>query len=523
MTSVYFPIILHPRQREAFESPATEILFGGASRGGKSHLTRSALIAWCLEIPGLQCKIFRKFSDDVISNHMDSETGFRVMLAPLVKTGAVEIVATQIRFRCNGSLISLHHCQDEDLEKYQGRGTHVLVLDEATQLSEKVIKFLRGWVTMTEEMKATLPERHKDRFPRILYTANPIGASVGYFRRQFVKCRPAFTIEKVGAFLRQYIPSRVEDNPSEDAEAARLRLEDVGDKAMFDALYGGSWDAPIGDFYPEYSESRHVIPDLIPPAHWFRFRTFDWGNADPFAVYWYAVSDGEQFNAKMNLTDATGFTSVVEKTLWFPRGALICYREWYGCNPLKPSEGLRMRNEEIALGIRLRSPAPEEQNLQTLTDSYPFPDRGEGRTIADTFAANGVTLTLGKTSRITGWSQLRSRLIGIKPDVYSNNRLAMIFWCEGCTFIREYLPALPRHENEAKRADDAAEHGEATHSCDCQRLAAMAHEIVLTAPITPEQEQKHMRAVESKMRTEITFEQAIEIKRKERTNGHARY
>lgn len=524
---------MHKRQQEAFNTEATELLFGGASRGGKSHFVRAALITWCLEIPGLQCKIFRKFSEDVIANHMESETGFKVMLEPLIRAKLVEVVKTEVRFLCNGSLISLHHCQDDDLGKYQGRGTHVLVLDEATQLSERIIKFLRGWCTMTTEMQARLPDKYKGKFPRVIYTANPIGVTVGYFRREFVKARPAFSIEKVGAWKRQYIPSLVQDNPSEDAQAAKDRLGDIGDAGMAEALIGGNWDAPTGDYFPQYDEKRHVIPNFTPPEHWFRFRTFDWGRAEPFACYWWAVSDGESFEVNLQIEE-DGILVPKSMKLWFPRGALLCYREWYGCyrgidektgnRVTLPGKGCEMSNEDMAKGILARSPLSCEKNIDTLTDSYVFPDRGEtdGQTIAKTFADNGVVLTLGRTKRVAGWSQMGQRLIGKKFDTNADKRIAMLFIMEQCKFLREYIPALPRHPNEAKR-EDAAEHGEATHACDAARLACMAHEIVNDAPAADAYSQ-NLESDEPGLKFQPTIEDALKRAKQIRLRGDgARY
>lgn len=486
--TVNIQLKLHPRQIEALETPATELLFGGASRGGKSHFVRAALTLWCLDIPGLQCKIFRKYSEDVIANHMLTETGFRAMLAPLVERKLVQIVEDEVRFLFNGSLISLHHCQQEkDVEKHQGRPAHVLVLDEATQIEARHIKFLSGWVTMTEEMKERLPDKYKGKFPRIIYTANPIGVSVGHFKKHFVKSRPPFAIERVGAFLRQFIPSKVEDNPSESREALVGRMAGLEDPEKASALVDGNWDASIGDFFTEWDEERHVVDDFTPPAHWFRYRSFDWGTAEPFAVYWWAVSDGESFRGPNG------------ETMWFPRGCLIAYREWYGCNPERAAEGLRYRNEDMAYGIIARSYAPEERNLTTVTDSLPFQDRG-GKTIAETFADCGVHLTLGDTSRVAGWSQLRSRLIGIEVDSNDKRRTPMIVFCRSCSAARDYLPALPRHPSENKK-EDAAEHGEATHSPDAIRLAVMARPMVVDADPPPFDT--------SKIKNEITFEQAF--------------
>lgn len=488
MIEVRHQIALHPRQLQALDTEATELLFGGASRGGKSHFAREALIYWCLLIPGLQCKIFRKFSDDVVSNHMDSATGFRALLAGLVRAGVCTIVNTpvpQVRFHDNGSLISLHHCQNEnDLEKHQGRATHVLVLDEATQLSERIITFLRGWVTMTQEMKAKLPEEFRDRFPRIIYTANPIGVSVGYFRRHFVKARPAFKIEEVGAFKRQYIPSRVQDNPSESADALKGRVSEM-DQTVARALYDGDWDAPLGDFFPEWDERRHVIKDFTPPRHWYRFGSFDWGTAEPFAVYWWAVSDGESFMDDMG------------NQRWYPKGAIIAYREWYGCDEEKPANGIRWRNEDIAYGMVQRSVG--EGKIVFVTDSLPFQDRG-GKTIAETMKDCGVSMIHGDTSRVSGWSQLRSRLIGAKIDSNDEHPTPMMFFVESCRYARDYLPALPRHPQEHKR-EDAAEHGEATHAPDAIRLACTSRPIVKQAPIKPPDT--------TNLRNKMTFEQAL--------------
>lgn len=497
---------LYPRQRMAFKSPATEILFGGASEGGKSYFVRVALIHLCTAVPHLQCFIFRKFYQDCISNHLNGPTGFKALLRPWIEQGLVKIAENEVRFLFNSALISLSQLRvDEDFEKAQGIEKHILVIDEATQIKSRYIKDLRGWVRMPKGMQGKLPQQLEHLFPhipaqercnllpRIIYTANPIGESVGYFRRHFVKARPQFSIERApdseGGFLRQYIPSRIEDNPSADPEAQRRRLAGMTDAAIAQALIAGDWDAPLGDFFPEWDENRHMLPDFTPPSHWFRFRSFDWGTAEPFAVYWIAVADGQSFN-------------VGNKSRWVPRGSLVVYREWYGCDPNEPAKGLRYRNEDMADGILQRSLAPEEKKLITVTDSLPFQDRG-GQTIAKTFDERGVPLTLGDTSRIPGWSQLRSRLIGVEVDSNNPIKYPTLYVAESCRYARDYIPALPRHPSESKK-EDAAEHGEATHSPDAIRLACMCFPLVVD-----KLEEKPLIISNS-----MTFDQAIEYNRK---------
>lgn len=455
---------LWPRQLQALKTKATELLFGGATEGGKSHLVRVALITWCLMIPGLQCVLIRKKYDDILKNHVDGPTGFRAMLAPLIEAGQVTLTQKQIRFP-GGSCIDFVHCQDErQFDSAQGVEKHVLVLDEATQISERLIRFFRTWVRMPGEFKKTIPEEWRDAFPRIIYTANPIGASVPFFRRQFVFARPAFQIERVEGFLRQYIPSRYTDNLSVDEEAHKGRLEGIGDAQLAKALDEGDWNALVGDFFPEWDEERHVVADFQPPSHWFKYRTFDWGGAEPFAVYWIAVSDGERFIDEMG------------RKRWFPPGALVYYREWYGCNPEKPAEGIRMRNEDIAEGILNRT--RENTSGLTISDNLPFQDRGMSKNsavykISDVFFEAGCPLTLGNTARKHGWSQVRDRLIGVE---YADDwRVPMIFFTESCVYARDYLPAIGRKPNDP---EDAVEDGEETHSPDAIRLGCTARPFV---------------------------------------------
>ena len=473
---------LHPKQTQAFLSPANELLFGGATRGGKSYFTRTALICWSTWIPGLQSFIYRKYYDDVISNHMEGPDGFRMLLNDSVKNGSVKITENQIRWPGTGSLITLAHCSSDDaVEKAQGVPKHVLFLEEAPQMLERHIRFLRTWVSMPEEMRVKLPEQLKaylpwmspedlrELFPRVIYTGNPIGVSMNYFRRRFVKAAQKGVVfrapESEGGFKRQYIEAKVEDNPSEDSKFVRARVKGLDDSSMSSALLDANWDAPVGDFFPQYDDAKHSTPNFDPPEHWFKYLAFDWGSADPFAVIWVCVSDGVEFKGLLG------------ETRWFRRGALIVYREWYGCDPTNPARGLEMRNEDVAKGIIERT--RETTSGIVLSDAVPFQDKGMSRDgkkyrIADVFAENKCPLIQGNSARKFGWAQVRDRLIGHRngPGIPND---PMILFTEECTACRDYLPALGRSKTDP---EDAQAKGEATHICDVIRIAAATKPIV---------------------------------------------
>src|SRR5919107_575300 len=82
---------LQPKQTTAFQSEATEILYGGAAGGGKSHLMRIAAIVWCVAIPGLQVYLFRRKYKELLKNHMEGPTGFPQLLGDWIQRKLVKI------------------------------------------------------------------------------------------------------------------------------------------------------------------------------------------------------------------------------------------------------------------------------------------------------------------------------------------------------------------------------------------------------------------------------------------------
>jgi hypothetical protein len=137
---------LHYKQGLAFQTTATEVLYGGSAGSGKSHLMRSAAICWCFDIPGLQVYLFRRTFPNLWKNHMEGSGSFYALLADWIDQGHVRVNLSknQIIF-WNGSKIHLCHCNNEkDVYNYQGAEIHVLMIDELTLWPPKMYKFLRS-------------------------------------------------------------------------------------------------------------------------------------------------------------------------------------------------------------------------------------------------------------------------------------------------------------------------------------------------------------------------------------------
>ena len=396
---------LHPKQAIALDTEATEVLYGGAAGGGKSHLMRVAAILWCASIPGLQVYLFRRIREDLIKNHMEGPKGFRSVLAPWVLNGFVRIVEDEIRF-WNGSRIYLCHCKDEkDIYKYQGAEIHVLLLDELTHFSEAMYRFLRNRVRM---VGIDVPKGWEKRFPRILAGANPGNVGHLFVKRTFVDGTDTYEIRDMepgeGGMKRQFIPALLEDNPSMGADdpGYEARLHGLGSDALVAAMRYGNWDVVDGAFFDCWDAARHVVSPFTIPDGWTRFRSMDWGSASPFSVGWWAV-----VGDTVTVSNRTGGKVIL------PRGCLVRYREWYGAS--KPNTGLKMENEDIGRGIAAREKG--ERITYGVLDPACFSSNG-GPSIHEQIMRGGPIFReadnarVAKRGAIGGWSEMRGRLIG---------------------------------------------------------------------------------------------------------------
>ncbi len=275
-----------------------------------------------------------------------------------------------------------------------------------------------------------------------------------------------------GGMLRQYIPARLEDNPSmaQDDPGYDGRLEGLGSSALVKAMRWGDWDIIDGAFFDCWDKERHVVRPFEVPKHWTRTMSGDWGSAKPFSFGWWAVAS-DKFQ--------------LENGMWLPRGCLVRYREWYGCKKDEagvsiPDTGLKLHafavGEELEkiekpMGIRpsdrvLDPAAFAENGGPSISEEI---SRGSGNKIFFRGADNKRVPAQGA---LGGWDQMRSRLVG------DTDGLPMIVCFSTCTDSVRTIPALQHDKNRPEDLDSAME----DHAADDWRYECMSRPWVTQKP-----------------------------------------
>lgn len=365
-----------------------ELLFGGARGGGKSDF----LLGDFLQDIGLgavwQGIIFRKSYpelDELIKRA-------REIFMPL---GAIYKVQDKTFVFPSGAFLKMRHVEHErDADLYQGHQYTWIGWDE-----------LGNWPNLNayKKLKACLRSAHGVPNKRIRCSANPGGVGHHAVKAYFIDPAPLGmdmiqSVDEDGTITtRMFIPSRVYDNAILLANDPQYiaRLREIGSPELVKAWLEGDWNVITGAYFPEFSTDKHVLEPFAIPDHWLRFRSMDWGSSSPFCVLWHAVSDGYQLpNGK-----------------YIPAGAVVTYREWYGCAPGKVNEGLKFTSNQVGKGIVQRDRG--ERMSFAKADPSMFKWDG-GPSHAENMSKVGAQWSKGDNNRIAGWDQVRDRLCGIK-------------------------------------------------------------------------------------------------------------
>ena len=311
----------------------------------------------------------------------------------------------QFTFVGGGRLRFRPLANDADAEKYQGQSLSHAAIEEAGNYSDpsciwKLFGALRG-----------------KGGGQVILTFNPGGVGHGWLKELFIKPAPRGmkVLEKLlpnGAkFDYIYIPSRVVDNQillARDPEYIN-RLHMVGSPELVRAWLEGDFEIHEGSYFPEFS-SKHIIAPFNVPKHWPRYLGFDWGYSSPFAAVWGAVSSGRD----------DGGNEVP-----YPKGSLIIYREMWG-------KGV----DNVEQATRIASASVGENPIAVADPSIFKCDGGPSinEQFSNVFAKyKHPPFRRADNDRISGWSQIRQRLVAKPPLLY-------IF--ATCPYLLETLPSM---------------------------------------------------------------------------------
>ena len=303
----------------------------------------------------------------------------------------------RLRFRPLGN--------DGDAEKYQGQNLSDCAIEEAGNYSDpspiwKLFGALRG-----------------RGGGQVILTFNPGGVGHGWLKELFIRPAPKGmqVLEKKlpngSSFDYIYIPSRVHDNQillARDPEYIN-RLHMVGSPELVRAWLEGDFEIHEGSYFPEFS-GKHIIAPFNLPKHWPRYLGYDWGYRSPFAAVWGAVSSGR---------DDKG------NEVPYPKGSIVIYREMHS----KGVDNVEQANRIAAASIG--------ENPIAVADPSIFSHEG-GPSINDQFNVvfakfKHPSFRPADNDRISGWSQIRQRLVGKPPLLY-------IF--ANCQYLLETLPSM---------------------------------------------------------------------------------
>ena len=403
------------KQKQFIDARENEVLFGGAAGGGKSYGQIVDALLFALKYPGSKQLILRRTFAEL------DKSLIRVGLALYPREIYSFNFSSHTGRFINGSCIDFGYCATEnDVYQYQSAEYDCIRFDELTHFTEMQYVYLISRV------------RGANNYPKqIKSSTNPGGVGHSWVKARFVDPEPPLTSFRAeGEMSRVFIPSLLSDNEflNKSDPGYRLRLEALPEREKR-ALLFGDWNIFEGQYFTEFSVTKHVIEPFEIPLSWRRYRTIDYG-LDRLAVLWIAIA---------------------------PDGCAYVYREY--CESSLPISAAAKAITERTL--------PTEDIYATLAPPDLFSRTQEsGKTKAGIFAEFGVSFTKTSNDRECGWLAVKELLC----DTGDGVRLKIF---RSCNEIIKCLPALTI--DRVRPTDCSTEPHDITHAPDALRGFAIFH------------------------------------------------
>ena len=445
-------------QTALISCPVFEVFFGGARGGGKTDGVLGDFLehadAYGKDAIGL---MIRRTRTELIETIERS----RAIYTPL---GWVFHEQDKMWRAPDGARLRFAYLErDADAEGYQGHSYTRLYIEEIGNFPSdrpvlKLMATLRSGAGVPVGFRAT---------------GNPGGPGHQWVKARYIDPAPMgwrVLQDPLTGLKRVYIPSKVGDNKYLDEQYVQ-QLKASGSDTLVRAWLEGDWSVVEGAFFDCWSTEKHVIPSFAIPDDWLRFRSADWGSARPFSVGWWAVvGDDYDLGGRGNTAVRFGGMQVDSGngTRILPRGAIVRYREWYGCSA--PNVGLKLTVDEVGKGIAQRD--GKEEIVYGVLDPAAFAEDG-GPSLAERMAVatNGKAwFRKADNKRVTqrgalgGWDAMRNRLVG------DGDGRPMIYCFSTCKDSIRTIPAL---QHDPDKPEDLDTNGE-DHAADEWRYACMS-------------------------------------------------
>lgn len=441
-----------------------ELLYAGERGGGKSDFQlgyqEDGALRWGKDWRGIMFRKTYPELEELQSRAMEIFPGSGAVFKSQM---SADYPFSNTWYWPNGASVKMRYIErEQDYGRYHGHQYTGISFDEVTEYATP-----SGLLRMLSTLRSAAGVPCTVRL-----TGNPGGVGHSWVKSRYIDvCPPRvpFRDPETG-FTRMFIPSKLSDNQkllaADPGYQNRLLAATYGNDALRKAWLEGDWNIVAGAFFNCWSQQLILRPVEL-PDWWTRFRSGDWGSARPFSFGWWAIA-GEDWRHP-------------DGTL-VPRGSLIRYREYYGCDdPVKnPNTGLKLPAEDVAAKI-LHLERGETIGYGVL-DPAAFSSDG-GPSIAERLysgSGNKLMFRRADNARVAskgamgGWDQMRARMLG-------EDGRPLIYCFSNCTNSIRTIPMLQHDENKIEDVNSDME----DHAADEWRYACMSRPYVRPKPKEP--------------------------------------